>query len=259
MKPLLLSVVFAIGCYAQTTGANVITLPLATNTASTSTVNATSTTLQNIGQSYHSLVINISNIVGGALLIQLTANIQASQDGTNWFNIGTGVTVSLINDGIPVIVTASGSYPWIRVKYTITKTSATSFVYSVTYIGNSTGGGTLVDYLQTRSNTMAFTSTLASPALLANLINHTTGYIVVYGLAVYSDATGTTFDLACVNTAQPSIITPVVHISNLGFIRQSVWPVTLRAYFSCPAGSDLRYSSPGTSVLDLNLTYREEF
>ena len=258
MKTLLLSLLIAVGCYAQTSGANVINQSAISRSGAVSLpVTLTSSALQNIGQTNHVLVLLVSVATGGTF--SGTLSVQGSVNGTLWFDIGQPQQpLDLTQTQLPYRAYGFGSYPFVRARLAITGTG-TSLSLNVTYLGYSVPVNTLVDYYSTLNPLLNVSNgTLVTGAVLTGLVNHTdaTHQIALYSLSVFSDAAGTTLNIGCGTVGIGTV--DVLILSNLGTTRTFLIGPSVRPIVTCGPGQDITYTLAGTPVVTANVQYRYE-
>lgn len=254
MKYIALFLALVSSSFAQSTGSNVVNIiPVLASTTITSNQTFTSSPLQNIGQTNHVGILNITAATGS---ISATCSIEGSVDGTNYQAIGNIVVFALNTAANQQFrFYGYGSYPNIRTKVAVSMSSSPSLTFSISYIGNSIPSNTLVDMsggasplttLLLQSMTGGgVTTTLTIPSQSTQRFN-------LYGMDIYSDATGTDLVIACSGGRF------VKQISNLGTTRTFIFPASLRPYATCPPGDSVTYNLLGTPVVVMNLHYRFE-
>lgn len=252
MKYIALFLALVASSFAQSTGSNVVNIiPVVASTTITSSQTFTSASLQNIGQTNHVGILNVTASSGSNIA---TCAIEGSVDGTNWQAIGNSVNFGITAGVIQQFrFYGYGSYPNIRVNVAFLLNSSPSVTFSINYIGNSIPSNVLVDM----SGGAANMRVLWNPGLTGGgvitslLVPSATQRFNLYAISLFSDATGTNITLQCgVNTA--------AYIGNLGVTRTIIWPSSLRPYISCSPGETFSYTLAGTPVVSMSLSYRLE-
>lgn len=127
------------GCKAQTTGANVVSVPLGTRTVfSGSPYTLVTPPLQNIGQTNHEVdIVGTGWTDSFVNFWQVDGSMQGSLDGVTWFNLGIPqLNFGLLNN-TRIRIVASGAFPYLRFNGTITVSGEPSVVVKINYTGIS--------------------------------------------------------------------------------------------------------------------------
>lgn len=258
---------FAGFAWGQNTGQNVVSLittPLTTITGTTTYISpiGSNVSLQNIGQTNHTVVINVTAATTtGSNNINIACGMQASIDGSNWASIGVASNyVFSQTQGVPnnYLCNGYGAYPYIRSNVVLTFVgSPSSITFSIGYQGSSIPANSLTD-ISGVLNDMQFTqvAALTGGAVLTTLISGSVGQsVVVYGIGIYSDATSSDLEFICVAPSGNSIM---FRAFELGVQRVQIYPLSFRPYFACPQGGGLSYVLSGTPVTSLGVQFRQE-
>lgn len=266
MKKLLMLLVISQLGWSQNTGQNVVNLvisPTTTYTGGTRTI--TSAVLQNIGQTSHQVTLKFVGINNTASLpiTLVSGNIQGSQNGTDWFNIGptqSGSAPSTV--GTTTIVNFSGylPYPYIRVVVVFTIPSSNTSSLAINYVGSSAPSAIIVDSLAGPSNLSTIGAAVATSTGYA-LLNSgfTNAKLTLYGLAITAPSSATEFTLACSTNSTTADGNTVLVLDTNGANLNFTWPVGVRAYFQCPTiGDVLIYKFTGTGTFTVALSVRGE-
>lgn len=267
---LLIGLLVSAACWGQSTGQNVVTVLFnstncsgftSTSTSQTITNNTTftSSAVQNIGQSSHTV---IANVTGVTLPYQTVITLNGSSDGTNWIAIGNTRNTSIAS----TTATSQGfgyqAYPYVRAVVAVSLGSNTSATVSIAYVGTSTPSKNLIEQvnnnngssaLQTASNSYAVGG---SNLLLGSLGGSSTSPIVVYGAILTIPSTLTTLAIGCGSSRiAPAIITIGQSMGDTVM----VLPLGLRAWAQCTLPTDdLRMLTTGTGTIGITWVYRYE-
>ncbi len=273
MKRYLLGLLIVIGCFGQSTGANVVasfavssrTLlagAFASYTCSTVTC-AAGTVIQNIGQTNHQVTVNATT---GAYdgTGRITCNMEGSVNGTNWFNIGIPANPLIWGaTAIQVKCNGFGSYPYLRVSVSVQALTAVAVTFSALYEGNSIPSNTLVDLSGAMTNmrnraigplvTGGVPTTLITSSSSSNAQS-------LYSLLVVSDATGSNLVFGCWQNGVPTdadqFVVPLLNtVPTLGPLK---YPLGMRPLITCKPGNEIYYQLTGTPVVTVYLHFRNE-
>lgn len=264
MKKLILGLLFAVSGFGQTSGANVINVLIQNPTALVPGAHTiTSSTLQNIGQTSHQVIMVLVNGDAVRGVTVASAQMQGSIDGTTWFAIGPVYASPIYGLGTFVFnVSGYRAYPYLRFTTTVTPdANNVSTTLSLFYVGNSSPSLVIDDSLGSISNLTTNGISAASSTTNVSL----TGNIfagqkaTLYGLVITAPSTGTLFTLTCTSdgiiSSSAAILILATNAANLNFI----WPVGVRPYFQCPnAGDQISYKFTGTGGWVGSISFRGE-
>lgn len=256
MKNLFILIAIAGSLVAQNTGQNVVNQTVVASNSRTADFTLTSSAVQNIGQSNHTMVINITANTLDDNAVTASCSIQGSINGTTWQDIGNVTTFPIT--GLSSLIGqikcyGYGSYPYIRTSMSMTRINTGSITFSGTYLGTSIPVNSLIDYGANISPLLYGTNTpLVKSGVLTTLFTAPVYQSInVYGMSISSDATGTVLVFACSGTT-------VLQLDSIGTQRFINFPAGLRPFISCPLGRTLTYTLTGTPTVTLNVAYRLE-
>lgn len=264
MKKILLFLVLSsqLG-WSQNTGQNVVSVIAIVNHSVTQNIfTEVSGNLQNIGQTNHIGILTVSALSGGIGGYQVQASVQGSVDGTNYFDLGpitSGSTIATLSSPI-VRFYGYGAFPYVRVKAIFNSAGPTTISFNIIYQGYSIAVNNLIDSYGTLTQMQSFfIDTLVTGSVTTLLLTppDTLHSSALYGLGVFSDATGTTLNIGCgpLNLSTTALIYKVY---NLGTARTILQPPNLRPIAQCPAGQYMSYSLAGTPAVSLSFQFRFE-
>lgn len=254
MKNIFILIAIAGSLVAQNTGQNVVTQVVLASAARSVDATFNSSTVQNIGQTNHTIVMNVTANTLVANAVTLSCVIQASLDGTNWQSIGNTTTflVDIFTLG-QLRCYGYGSYPYIRTQILLQRTNGGALTFSASYIGTSVPVNNLIDYGSNISPLVNTSGALVKSAVRTSLLSAgATQSVNIYGMSLSSDATGTVLVFDC--TAGQAAF----QLDAIGTARFMNFPVGLRPLISCGLGQTFSYTLTGTPNVTLNVAYRVE-
>jgi hypothetical protein len=264
---------FASGGFGQNTGQNVVTVPVVVNqtisaTTTFTTPSVSGQSLQNIGQSSHTLVTQVTGVTGsGGATWNVYLEIDGSPDGVNWINISVPtqtVNYTLLTGRVSNNQ-CSGfqTYPYVRTVVTVTIAGTGSVIVNGTYIGNSTPSHNLIDSLAGDGGLMTISvgnlssgGTSVTPGVTIPATLHFTVY--AYSLIVNQSSGSTvgTVQIGCGNATITD--NQFVTYTDDGKAKMVLaMPAGLRAYVQCNQGEGIWFIGSGNTA-SLSLTYRLE-
>jgi hypothetical protein len=262
MKTFLALILMIGSLYGQTTGGNVVNVPVVTYQVISATTTFNSPSLQNIGQTNHQLIVflNYSSLSGSAGNISYV--IQASIDGNLWFNISSygNATLTVANAGVSTFYNTVGylSYPYLRTSITVTFGSGFSgaTIYA-NYQGNSAPASTVSDGFALNESMQTYGATITTDGSYHNAVSSlSTAYsFVIYGASLNLASTVTSFILTCRSTANDVVIWTLPTVAEEVHTNLVLG---LRPYAKCPPGDNISYSAGGSGNNGLNIYYRLE-
>lgn len=264
----------------QNTGQNVVSVAVIPSQVISASTVFLSPSVQNIGQTSHTLTVMAALTSGSTGGETISAVIQGSIDGVNWFGIGPFVNSPLVcgattfgcqQVGSASVFTLSGfqSYQYLRTNVIIVVGVGDTVTISGQYQGSSSPSHNLVDTTG-YDTSMLFHNIVANgsvsgttSALTPVVSGSNTGSPFVYGLVLnYVGATTNSIFVGCGGSGV--LTTSIVSLNNLTGAANNpiIFPSELRPLFGCSQGSQvmIQVVSSGTvaSAVTGEIIYRNE-
>lgn len=222
------------------------------------TVATASTFMRNVGQAQHGIFVSATSC--STVPGQIVAAVQGSYDNSTYFNIGPSVVVmkQASANSATGLGTASGAYPYIRVNYAVTSSSACTV--SIWYTGavNPSGviNGSYYYVITSLAPTGAVSATPFGPA-----VSLAGSKFVVYGLVamnITGGSNGVTIQdysngAACTGSTTTSFQFQIASGEKFALPTSQATP-----YLATATGSGLCLATTGTGTTQVTLIGRYE-